>query len=342
MIIDLQKFIAAERPAWEELEAILARLERDVASRLNTDEIRRFHYLYERVSADLARLATFAGERETRRYLETLVARAYGEIHETREKPHRLRPVRWFFVTLPRTFRAHLRAFRLSVAITLAGCCIGGMVLALDPDAKQVLLPQEHLLQNPSQRVAEEEQVKTDRLQGKKAQGAAWYMAHNTRVAIGVLALGITWGVGTMLLLFTNGLLLGAVVVDYVLGGETTFMLAWLLPHGSVEIPAILIAGQAGFLLASAVIGRRDGAPVATRLRRDAADIVTLIGGAAILLVWAGFVEAFLSQYHKPALPYAFKIALGVVEVALLILFLARAGRKDEDCGESPAGRGNG
>jgi hypothetical protein len=47
----------------------------------------------------------------------------------------------------------------------------------------------------------------------------------------------------------------------------------------------------------------------------------------ALLLVWAGLVEAFLSQYHEPVLPYPVKIAFGMVELILLILFLGRSGR---------------
>ncbi len=45
------------------------------------------------------------------------------------------------------------------------------------------------------------------------------------------------------------------------------------------------------------------------------------------MLVWAGIVEAFLSQYHQPVIPYALKIAFGIAELAALSLFLARAGR---------------
>ena len=36
---------------------------------------------------------------ETRRYLESLVARAYGEIHETRDRQHRFSPMTWFLQT---------------------------------------------------------------------------------------------------------------------------------------------------------------------------------------------------------------------------------------------------
>ena len=63
------------------------------------------------------------------------------------------------------------------------------------------------------------------------------------------------------------------------------------------------------------------------RLRSITRDLVTLIFGVALMLVWAGLVEAFFSQYHEPILPYAVKIAFGSVELALLILFLSRAGR---------------
>jgi len=50
--------------------------------------------------------------------------------------------------------------------------------------------------------------------------------------------------------------------------------------------------------------------------------------GVAGLLIWAGFVEAFLSQYHEPIIPYWAKISFGAIELGLLALFLARSGRK--------------
>ena len=63
-------------------------------------QLQLFHQLYERTAADLAKITTLSSEPETRRYLENLVARAYGEIHETREKQRRFFPLQWFFQTL--------------------------------------------------------------------------------------------------------------------------------------------------------------------------------------------------------------------------------------------------
>jgi uncharacterized membrane protein SpoIIM required for sporulation len=327
MIVDLQRFLAAGRPFWAELERMLDRLEAEPELRLTLPQLQLFHQLYERTAADLAKITTLSSEPETRRYLENLIARTYGEIHETRARQRRFFPLKWFFQTLPQTFRRHVRAFYLSVAITLAGCAFGGLAIAFDPDAKPVLMPFSHLLQDPAKRVAEEEKATKDRLAGDKATFSAELMTHNTQVSIFTLALGMTWGVGTVIMLFYNGVILGAVIVDYIRAGQTKFLLGWLMPHGVVEIPAILMAGQAGLLLALALIGRGSRVSLRTRLREISGDIVTLIFGVGALLVWAGFIEAFLSQYHEPFIPYEAKIALGSIELILLILFLAKSGK---------------
>lgn len=293
---------------------------------MNLEQTERFHYLYERAASDLARLGTFASEPETRRYLESLVGRAYGEIHESREKSHRFRPFFWLLVAFPQTFRRHFPAFALSVAVTLAGVAFGGFALALDPDAKAILMPFEHLQGNPEDRVAWEESVESDRLSGKKAGFSAFLMTHNIQVAFLTMALGVTWASGTILVLFVNGIMLGAIVVDYVRAGQTAFLTGWLLPHGSFEIPAILIAGQAGLLLGRAMIGTGRSHSLRQRLRSISNDLVVLIFGVGVMLMWAGFVESFFSQYHQPVIPYWAKISFGTFELMGLTLFFWKSG----------------
>ena len=191
-----------------------------------------------------------------------------------------------------------------------------------------MLMPFSHLQKDPTRRVLDEEQATEDRLEGSKEYFSSYLMTHNTRVSIFTMALGMTWGIGTALLLFYNGIMLGAVALDYMLAGQTRFLLGWLLPHGVIEIPAILIAGQAGFLMGNALIGWRSRIPLGARFRLIATDIVTLISAVAIMLVWAGFVEAFLSQYHEPKIPYEAKIVFGLIELAMLIGFLGFSGKK--------------
>ena len=330
MIIDLDRFLAEERPHWTALESQLTAIEKYPERHLKLDEILRFHELYERTSADLAKIETFASESDIRRYLEGLVARAYGEIHETRAKTRRFHPWRWFTETFPRAFRRRLGPFWLALAVTIVGCLFGGVAIGIDPEAKQVIMPFTGLQGDPVERVRREESAKQDRLAGQKSTFAAELMSHNTQVAVFTMALGVTWGAGTTIMLFYNGVILGAVAVDYIRAGETPFLVGWLLPHGAIEIPAILLGGQAGFLLAAALIGWGSRQTRRARLREISPDLVTIIFGAALMLIWAGLVESFLSQYHEPVIPYALKIAFGAVELAALTVFLARSGAHGE------------
>jgi len=326
VIVDLLRFVRAEKSYWDELESILAKLDSDPERLMTLAEVQRLHYLYERCSADLASLDTFSTEPRLRTLLESLVSRAYCEIHETRPPLS----IQWksAFYAFPRAFRRHQDAFRLAVGISLLGCAFGWLAVRQDPQSKAVLMPFPGLMISPKERVAIEESAKMDRLKGTKATFSATLMTHNIQVAALTMASGITWGSGTLILLFYNGAILGAVAADYVGAGQATFLFGWLLPHGTIEIPAILLGGQAGFILAGALIGWGSEVPRATRLHSITADLFTIVTGAACLLVWAGIVEAFVSQYHRPMLPYDLKIAFGVCELMALATFLGWAGRE--------------
>jgi uncharacterized membrane protein SpoIIM required for sporulation len=260
------------------------------------------------------------------------VGHAYAEVHELREKPHRFSPLHWFFHVFPQTFRQHMRAFVLALVITAFGFAIGGIAVSIDTEAKRVILPFSHLQIDPSKRVAYEEKAGAtkDRLKGKKATFSAFLMTHNTRVSLFTFAMGFSWGIGTVLLLFYNGIILGAIALDFVRAGQSMFLLGWLLPHGAIEIPAILLAGQAGFILAGALIGWGRRISLKKRLRTVAPELVTLLYGLAVMLICAGIVEAFFSQYHEPVIPYGAKIIFGVLELIALILFLGFSGKSKE------------
>lgn len=329
MIFDLDRFLAEARPRWDRLEALVARLENDPGARLGLDQVRELHHLYQCATADLVRLESFAAEIDLRRYLEALVVRAYGEIHDNRDRAAVRAPLRRLFVAFPRAFRRRRRAFAMALAATLIGCLFGAGALALDPQSKPVLLPFPQLQGNPAVRVARAESSVDNPVDGHKVSFSGYLMTHNARVAILSLAFGIAFGIGTVILLFYNGVILGAVALDYLRAGQGTFLCGWLLPHGVIEIPAFLIAGQAGLTIAGALLGNR-ALPLGRRLRRVWGDVAALVGGAAVMLIWAGLVESFLSQDHQPVLPYGFKIAFGLIELLALGYFLGRSGRAPE------------
>src|SRR6478752_1464744 len=115
MIIDLPRFIAMGRPVWTELERMLDEFDSQTTRTLTLEKAQRFHFLYQKVSADLGRVSTFSSEPELRQYLESLVARAYAEINETRTRGARWRPFRWLFVEFPTVFQRRINAFWLAI-----------------------------------------------------------------------------------------------------------------------------------------------------------------------------------------------------------------------------------
>jgi uncharacterized membrane protein SpoIIM required for sporulation len=161
---------------------------------------------------------------------------------------------------------------------------------------------------------------------GEAAAFSGFLFTHNMQVAFFAFALGVTFGAGTMLILFYNGLPIGALAAQYHLAGKGLFFWAWILPHGVPELTSVFIAGGAGLVMGRALI-----AP--GRLTRGAALVgasrraVRLVLGVAPLLCTAGLIEGTISQLHAPVMPYAAKLVFAACVAAALAAYLGLAGR---------------
>lgn len=328
MILDFDRFVKNERPHWLALEAMLERIERRTGDAPTLAESRRLYYLYRRAASGMSQMGTFSGHEETVRYLEDLVARAHLEVHESRGAVALPKLWHWLSADAPRTVRRHGIALFLSTLLMMLGGTLGGVLLVVDEGAKLTLMPFSHLGGDPSERVAREEAEINEGLAERHATFSAQLMTNNIRVSFMAMAFGVTYALGTAIMLFYNGVILGAVLVDYVRAGEGVFLTGWLLPHGSVEIPAILLAGQAGLMIGHAMIGWGNSLRLRDRMRVVLPDILSILGLVVLLLIWAGLIESFFSQYHEPFLPYAVKITFGAIQLTLLGVYLFMVGRR--------------
>src|SRR5204863_9498045 len=123
---------------------------------------------------------------------------------------------------------------------------------------------------------------------------ASSIIANNVQVTIAAFAFGVTAGIGTLLLLLFNGVSLGGVFGLYASKGILSLLLAFVAPHGVLELSAICIAGGGGLLLAAGMLMPGD------RTRREALvengrRAIKLIGGSTVLLVIAGTIEGLVS-----------------------------------------------
>jgi uncharacterized membrane protein SpoIIM required for sporulation len=148
---------------------------------------------------------------------------------------------------------------------------------------------------------------------------ASSIMANNVQVTFAAFGGGVLLGLPTVLLLVLNGVSFGGILGLYQTKGIGSLILAFVAPHGVLELFAICVAGGAGFLLAAAVLvpGMR------TRRRalvENGQRAIRLIGGSTFLLVIAGSIEGFVSPI--PAWPLGAKLAFAAGTAVLLIAYV--------------------
>jgi len=156
---------------------------------------------------------------------------------------------------------------------------------------------------------------------------AAFLFSHNARIGLMCFALGFAAGVPTALLMFTNGLMLGAFAAIYSQCGLDYQFWGWVLPHGVTELLAICLCGAAGLRVGRALINpgmyrRRDALAIAGRR----AAVVAL--GSVGLFFIAGGIEGLFRQLVTDDL-IRWNVALSTVIVWLLYFgFSGRTARE--------------
>jgi len=308
--MELVEFVDLKRPRWASLERLLDQAERDGLKKLTLEDARALSRLYRSASSDLLWVRARSGSADVSGYLNDLVGRAYALTYPG--KRVRLRDAgRFVAFGFPDLLLREWRVFVASLLICFGGFGFGWAGMTFDPDAAPYLVPSQHQSLDPVQRQKEEAESKGHSGDEQMAF-ASFLFTHNIEVAHFAYALGITAGVGTAILVFFNGVLLGALAWVYQSKAMAGWFWAWILPHGIPELTAICLAGAAGFVMARGLIAPR-GLPRRVALRREARTAVKLLLGTEALFVLAGCIEGTISQVHPPKLSVEFKIAFATV-----------------------------
>jgi len=326
--MDLNRLLDNRRPRWHRLEQLLDRAEHRGLENLAPAEAEELYRLYRLTSSDLNMVQTRTGHPAIVDALEALVGRAYSML----SVPDRPQPLRaWWQIMrhrFPARIRTQWRLLLLATLVMLAGTIFGGAVTALSPGTEAVFLNsgvgRPHLEQSPSERVARlESQQQSGGLLSvmRHTQLSAFLFTHNIRFTVTAFALGLTFGIGTVMLLFYTGAMVGSLGMLYFQDGVMTFFVAWIGPHGSIELPCVLFGCTAGFMLARAQ-WKKEGGSVWDRIRRDGRELLDLLVGAATLLILAGLIEGGFSQIIEPAIPYELKIAVAALLFGGLLAYL--------------------
>ena len=313
--------VSTNSPRWLAFGSTVAETQRRGLRALGEKRVRDFVAEYRALSSDLARLRTASRDAEASDlfYLSRLVGAAHNLLYRDRRGDLN-GAIRFLFRDVPREIRRSAGPIMLAALLLFLPAAIAATAVIRHPAVATVFIPPGMLDRAESGiRRAQDGTGYIDDPQVFRPVMASGIIRNNIQVTFVAFAFGITAGIGTVIALVLNGVSLGGVIGLYQSKGILPLLLAFVAPHGVLELTAICIAGGGGFLIAAALLipGQR------TRRRALAENgrrAINLICGSTLLLVVAGAIEGLISPI--PHWPLQFKLMVAAVTALLLYLYL--------------------
>ncbi len=315
--MQVNEFIRLREKDWQRLEQLVTRRARQTP--LSAREVHELGQLYRAVASDLALARRDYPNQPVVILLNQLLTRAHSFIYQ-QDVSDPKQFARYFSERIPRVFRQSSLFILCAFILFIIPAVIGFRLMDTAPENAQVLG-----LESERETLAAQ-QTWTDIPVEERPYASAFIMSNNIRVALLAFAGGVAFGVFTIYILVTNGLMVGGVLglaVHYGLGGS---LLTFIIGHGVIELSIIFIAGGAGLALAWSLLNpgvytRRDA------LALKARQIVPLAVLAIPALIVAGTIEGFISPSD---LPFAVHALVGIGSGLLLYAYLILIGRNGD------------
>jgi uncharacterized membrane protein SpoIIM required for sporulation len=313
--VDIDRFIARNAATWDRLDDLSKRAGRGVR-RLQPAEVDELVDLYQRVSSHLSHARVAYDDRALTGRLTRLVSQANGVIYASRTRTRRAFAdfFAWRFpaaVYQSGRFVAVAALLLLGPAVAF-GAWLGSSEEALDATASEAV--REAYL---------DEDFESYYSSDPAAEFASQVTVNNVQVAVTAFAFGVMLCVPTALLLAYNGANLGVAAGMFADAGELPKFFGLILPHGLLELSAVVVAGAAGLRLGWAVIAPGDrsrGQALGEEARR--AGVIAL--GLVLAFVVAGLIEGFVTGR---GLPTAVRLGIGVLAEAVFVGWIVIQGR---------------
>lgn len=303
------------------MEALVVKAGRQGVAKLSDSELHELTRLYPAVAVDVARARMYKIDSKTQQRVNRLAIAAHGLLYRRRHMRSPMAVWRFFTNDYPRLFRRLWPYMALATALFIIASLGTYASVLVRPSAAYLFVPGTLDLPDGQPGVTEEDISERFR-KSPRPPLAAGVMANNISVAFKAFALGITAGVGTCYVILLNGMILGAFAAHFANHGLGYPLLCFILPHGFLEILAILIAAAAGLRLGIS-LAIPGAVTRKASLRVGAKEAVLMVLGTIPMFAVAGMVEGFVTPAH---LPGAVKIAVGLVTGGAAVAYLLFVG----------------
>jgi uncharacterized membrane protein SpoIIM required for sporulation len=255
--------------------------------------------------------------------LNKLVMRLYRELYRYRSGS-RLNFYRFLVHQFPLSIYHHRRFIGLAMLVFMLPALVAGIWTYFDENAIYSILDGpdvrgvEQMYDPAALKLGREREADTD------VYMFGYYIENNISIAFRCFAGGLLAGIGTILVLFFNGLAIGSIAghltrLDYV----DTFY-PFVVGHGAFELTAIVFSGAAGLKLGYSILNPGQYSRL-DALRLAGLDAIPMLYGIILMLVIAALMEAFWSS--NTDLTISVKYLVGAI-CWLLVLLYAFSGKR--------------
>ncbi|OYX49103.1 MAG: hypothetical protein B7Y97_09560 [Sphingomonas sp. 32-66-10] len=317
-VFGVSQFRAEREADWQRLEAMLDLIEKKSPRRLSSEDLFELPRLYRSTLSALSDGSMIA-------YLESLSTRAYFILYGCRDSFWK--QLGGFFAQgWPAAVRGMVPEILIIAALFIGSGLAGYFLVLADPGWFGAIVPGE--LASGRNMQASVETLRESIYGAPDHDGleifATFLFTHNSQVSIMAFALGFAFGIPTLFLIASNGVLLGAFYAAFVSKGLGVGFTGWLMIHGSTELSAIILAGAAGLHIGRAVAfpGERSRLAAAGEAGRRGALVMI---GVVIMLLVAGLLEGFARQLITAD---AARFAIAATMFAIWVVYFALVGRR--------------
>jgi uncharacterized membrane protein SpoIIM required for sporulation len=278
------------------------------------------------ITDDLAYAKTFYPESKTTGYLNKLAAGFHQSIYKNKkEKTGRF--VKYWKYELPLIFAQHQRQLLYSFIFFTTFFLIGILSAKYDNTFVRLILGDSYV------NMTNENIAKGDPFGVYKDKDSLYMFfriaQNNLYVTMVNFVAGIFITIGTLYVLFQNGIMLGAFEYLFISRGLgiQSVLVIWI--HGTLEIATIIIAGSAGLVLGNSIIFPKTYTRMVS-LKKAALDGVKIIVGISPIVVLAAIFESFVTRHTEMPLWLSSSILLASLFfiIGYVIIYPIRLSRK--------------
>lgn len=251
--------------------------------------------LFVEITDDLAFSQTNYSKSKTTVYLNQLAGRLHTLLYKNKkEKKNRF--VHFWMEELPMVFFEVRQEMLYSFLFFTLFCVIGAISTHYDETFVRLILGDEYVNMTL-------DNIKRDdpmNVYKSHSQGAMFIAItfNNIMVALRTFGMGVMLSVGTVYILFNNGVMVGAFQYFFFQHNLlfTSALTIWI--HGTIEISSIVVGGAAGLAMGNSILFPGTYTRLVSFQKGALKGMKTVIGLIPLFIV-AGFLESYVTRYTE-------------------------------------------